>query len=354
MTRKLTARKHVRAPPRRNLVPTESHSDGQLAGYFPRTLRTLLQSLGYGEPPLFIGTPRLLRGTTYLWHVRVVLYERSTTDRVRRTRRVIEAAAPRWTFEGGIRDAARQALAVLRHEEDDQMEHSQYRHFPSRAREGDDAEVVPARGRDHVGCLPDQVKLTSALTKDLDEAVKEVRQLGDYGEEASRRITELEALCKQHEEAAKKLREEKATLEGMVQSRNELIVEMAAEFGLDRMGEDDDENDEEDDSEDEEDDDDDEGDAAAPPNVAPEVIIGEEEEDPEEMVLDQEAPDTSEVILPEEEPEPPQPRLFTVLMRDYEESPSRMDDDLEDLDDPTEADYDVDEWFPEDGSHDRD
>jgi hypothetical protein len=29
-------------------------------------------------------------------------------------------------------------------------------------------------------------------------------------------------------------------------------------------------------------------------------------------------------------------------MRDYEESPSRMMDDLHELDDPTEADYDVD------------
>jgi hypothetical protein len=27
---------------------------------------------------------------------------------------------------------------------------------------------------------------------------------------------------------------------------------------------------------------------------------------------------------------------------------------LDDLDDPTEADYDVDEWFLEDGSNDRD
>jgi hypothetical protein len=135
----------------------------------------------------------------------------------------------------------------------------------------------------------------------------------------------------------------------MVQSWNELIMEMAAEFKLDRMGEDDDEDDEEDDSDDEEDDDDDGGDAAAP-----EVNIVEEEEDPEEMVLDQEAPETSEVILPEEEPEPPQPRLFTILMRDHEESPSRVFNDLEDLDDPTEADYDVDEWFPKDGSHDRD
>jgi hypothetical protein len=41
-------------------------------------------------------------------------------------------------------------------------------------------------------------------------------------------------------------------------------------------------------------------------------------------------------------------------MTDREESPSRMMDDLGDLDDPTEANYDVDKWFPEDGSNDRD
>jgi hypothetical protein len=78
------ARKHIRAPPHWNTVPTESHSDGQLAGYLSRTLRTLLRSLGYGEPLLFIRTPRLLHGNTYLWHERVVIYEKSTTDRVRR------------------------------------------------------------------------------------------------------------------------------------------------------------------------------------------------------------------------------------------------------------------------------
>jgi hypothetical protein len=33
-------RKHVRAPPRRNVVPTESHSDGQRVGYFPMTADT--------------------------------------------------------------------------------------------------------------------------------------------------------------------------------------------------------------------------------------------------------------------------------------------------------------------------
>jgi hypothetical protein len=61
-----------------------------------------------------------------------------------------------------------------------------------------------------------------------------------------------------------------------------------------------------------------------------------------------------EIIMPKEELEPLQPRLFTMLMRDHEESPSRMFDDLDDSNDPTHADYNVDEWFLEDGSHDHD
>jgi hypothetical protein len=43
------------------------------------------------------------------------------------------------------------------------MEHAQYRHFPSRAQEGAEAVVMPARDRDHIGCFADQVKLTHAL-----------------------------------------------------------------------------------------------------------------------------------------------------------------------------------------------
>jgi hypothetical protein len=121
---KLTARKHIRAPPRRNVVPTESHSDGQNVGYFPRTLRTVLLALGYSEPPLFIGVPRLLRGNSYLWYVRVIIYERPTTDHIRRIRHVVEATTMRWMFEGGMREAAREALALLRHEAEEQIEQS--------------------------------------------------------------------------------------------------------------------------------------------------------------------------------------------------------------------------------------
>jgi hypothetical protein len=50
---KLIVRKHVHEPRRRNVVTTESHSDGQNAGYFLSTLRTVLLALGYSEPPIF-------------------------------------------------------------------------------------------------------------------------------------------------------------------------------------------------------------------------------------------------------------------------------------------------------------
>jgi hypothetical protein len=69
-------------------------------------------------------------------------------------------------------------------------------------------------------------------------------------------------------EDAQKLKEEKTTLQGMIQSHDELIMEMVEEYGLNRMGENDDDEDE---------DDDDEGNAIAPsaptPVVVPEEII---------------------------------------------------------------------------------
>jgi hypothetical protein len=91
---KLIARKHVRTP-----------SHGQNAGYFPRTLQTVLLALGYSEPTLFVGVLRLLRGNSYHCRVRVILYERPMTDHIRRIRHVVEATTPRWTFKGGMREA---------------------------------------------------------------------------------------------------------------------------------------------------------------------------------------------------------------------------------------------------------
>jgi hypothetical protein len=65
------------------------------------------------------------------------------------------------------------------------MQQSQYHHFPSCAREGAEAVVMPAEDRDHIGCFTNQVKLTHALVQDLDEAIKEVNMLGGHEEESS-------------------------------------------------------------------------------------------------------------------------------------------------------------------------
>jgi hypothetical protein len=113
MTGKLTLRKHVHAQPYRNAIPMEYHSDGQRAGYFLRTLRTLLLALGYSDPPCFVSILRLLYGNLYIWCVCVIIYERPTTDHIHRIRHVVEATTPRWTFEGGMREVAQEALALL-------------------------------------------------------------------------------------------------------------------------------------------------------------------------------------------------------------------------------------------------
>jgi hypothetical protein len=161
---------------------------------------------------------------------------------------------------------------------------------------------MPAGDRDHIRCFADQVKLTRALVRDLNEVIKEVNLLGEHEEESSQKITELETLCKRLREDAQRLREERTTREGMIQSRDELFLEMAEGYGLNRMGENDDDDD---------DDDDDEGNVVAPPAPAPTVV-------PEE-------------IVEEEDP--------------VEDGPHELDD-LGDLDkDPNEGRSDVEEWF---------
>jgi hypothetical protein len=88
-----------------------------------------------------------------------------------------------------------------------------------------------------------------------------------------------------------------------------------------------------------------------PPAIAPEEV---DDEGSVELIPEQETPMPHEVILADSEPEMPQLRLYPALMRDYEKNLLRMEDDFDDLDDgPNEVHSDMDEWFPEDGSNDR-
>jgi hypothetical protein len=56
-------------------------------------------------------------------------------------------------------------------------------------------------------------------------------------------------MCKRLRKDTQKLKEEKTTLEGMIQSCDELIMEMTEEYRLNRMGENDNNEDEDDDNE---------------------------------------------------------------------------------------------------------
>jgi hypothetical protein len=134
-----------------------------------------------------------------------------------------------------------------------------------------------------------------------------------------------------------------------------MLMEIARETGLDRIGEDEDDEEEEEDA-------DDGGDAVASPAVVPPPLvppIAAPEEIDEgglvEVIPEQEAPMPHEVILADAKPKMPQLRLYHALMRDYEENLLRVEDDFDDLeDDPNEGRSDIDEWFPEDGSNNRD
>jgi hypothetical protein len=180
---------------------------------------------------------------------------------------------------------------------------SEYRHFLSRAEEGAEAVVLPDGDYNRMGFFTDQVKLTRALVRDLDEVVKEVKLLGEHEEMSSQKIKELEAMCQKLREDTQRLEEEKATLEGMVKSRDELLMDIARETGLDHMGEDDEDEEKEEDVDDGEDAT--APPAAAPPPPTPAATMHEEDDDegPVEMIPKQEALVSHKVILANAEPE---------------------------------------------------
>jgi hypothetical protein len=175
------------------------------------------------------------------------------------------------------------------------------------------------------------------LVQNLDEAIKEVKLLGEHGEESSWKITELEALCQRLRDDTQRLEEEKATLEEMVESRDELLMEITRETGLDHMDEGEGGGEEETNNE---------GDvaappAAAPPPPAPPAVVPEEihEEGPMEAIPEQEDLMPHEVATAEVESETPQHHLYHALIRDYEEDPLRLEDDFDDLDGCLDGDH---------------
>jgi hypothetical protein len=105
---------------------------------------------------------------------------------------------------------------------------------------------------------------------------------------------------------------------GMIQSRDKLIMEMVEEYGLNHMGENDDDEDE---------DDDDEGNVVAPLHLRLLSCLrrSSKKKPPWRWFPNKRPLVAHEVILAVVEPKLPQPHLFNMIMRNYEESPPRME-----------------------------
>ena len=166
---KLTARKRALVPP--PVIPRgvhwaaqpviKAHSSGLHAGYLPNALEYMLRGLGYDDTPIYFGERTPLRHSGYAWRVRVVIFKKPEEEYVSIERATYYAPAPRATFEDGIRDAAREALARIRQEMDEELRHTQYAHLPMKAHE--DARTVVRRARNGDSeRLKELVKYTTA------------------------------------------------------------------------------------------------------------------------------------------------------------------------------------------------
>jgi hypothetical protein len=119
--------------------------------------------LDYHTEPLYISKKTPLRSKGYKWEVHVVIYEKLRGTGEHRVRLVHHASAPRATFTARIRDAARQALIVLRHLESDVLQHTQYHHFLLKETDGSDVCVNNKVHNDPTRRLGEQVRLTMAM-----------------------------------------------------------------------------------------------------------------------------------------------------------------------------------------------
>lgn len=149
-----------------------SVTNGEGIGGCPRMLCKMLEDLGYEKPPQYRGTEAVEEGVTK-WFVEVHIFAPHSSNGVYEVERIHRAIAARSCFEDGIRDAARQALLVIRSRFRDDLEHTEYAHYPHRASGHTYVHVdsVHAPGQYK---LKRQVELTRALTKDLDNTTEEL------------------------------------------------------------------------------------------------------------------------------------------------------------------------------------
>jgi hypothetical protein len=133
----------------------------------------MLQELGYEKQPKYYRTQVTYEGSEPMWHVQVYIFSPKLLQGVFEVEKIHAAITPRRNFYAGIRDAAHQAYTVTRSRHRQILDGTEYAHFPQRTSGYTYIYVEPVPDPRNFK-LKEQVKLTTALTKELDSTMEEV------------------------------------------------------------------------------------------------------------------------------------------------------------------------------------
>jgi hypothetical protein len=86
--------------------------DGLSVGHLPNSLASLLKLNDYNHVPLYVSTWGPFSGTSFVWCVQVMMYEKEMSYGVHVVRHTFYAA-PRTTLDARVQDAAHQALIAF-------------------------------------------------------------------------------------------------------------------------------------------------------------------------------------------------------------------------------------------------
>ncbi|TVU21009.1 hypothetical protein EJB05_30618, partial [Eragrostis curvula] len=129
----------------------------------------------------------------YSWKVHVTMFAQSAPDGTRRPLRIHEAPAPRATFFAGIEDASRQALAVLRYENADDMDDTQFRYYAQRPSASLEETWASTEGeslvmKETVRCHKATCRILTKVQDELADALKENLKLMEANKELSEQL----------------------------------------------------------------------------------------------------------------------------------------------------------------------
>jgi hypothetical protein len=150
-------------------------------------LWNMLQELGYEKQPKYYGTQEMYEGSKPVWHVQFYNFTPKPFGGVFEVEKIHAPITPRCTFYARIRDATRQAYMVTHSCHHQLLDGMEYTHFPEWASGSTYINVELVLDSRNFK-LKKQVKLTTALTKEMDSTTEEVEFYQEKYEEAMKTV----------------------------------------------------------------------------------------------------------------------------------------------------------------------